>query len=425
MRFDARAASKLEADTHMTFDGFPGLRLQATKTRRSWIYRYKSPVDDRMRQIKLGEWPAMSYSAAIAEWEGQRTARNAGDDPAVAKRQASGVSAPSAALAAQYTVKQLCHDYLVGHVESNRKTKGSNEVRRMFAAMLTPIADLPAASITRGQAFEFLESLRATPVLTARLRMDLGGAWDYALDAARLPDNTPNWWRLVLRGRLRSKGRMISGVAMGTKKRTLSDEEVGIVLRWLPNFGLTVADSITLYLWTGTRGSEIVGMEESEITEESDGLWWTIPKHKTKNARRENATDLRVPLVGRAEIVVRRRIEQAVDGYIFPARTGSHSDQKMIQQGIYYHQPYCNTQPEHVRPRLTVTHWSAHDLRRTVRTMLASMGCPNDVAEAVIGHVQPGIVGIYNRHAYDVERRDWLAKLSQRLEELALRYPAK
>lgn len=47
------------------------------------------------------------------------------------------------------------------------------------------------------------------------------------------------------------------------------------------------------------------------------------------------------------------------------------------------------------------------------------MGCPDAVAEAVLGHMQPGIVGVYNRHQYDAERVEWLRRLSERLEELA------
>jgi hypothetical protein len=69
MRFDAKAAKQLKPDTHMGFEAFPGFRLEATTSRRSWTYRFKSPVDGRMRQQKLGEWPAMSYSAAIAKWQ--------------------------------------------------------------------------------------------------------------------------------------------------------------------------------------------------------------------------------------------------------------------------------------------------------------------------------------------------------------------
>lgn len=424
MRFDARAASKLSAGEHITFDGFPGLRLQATESRRSWTYRYKSPLDERMRQIKLGEWPALSYAGAIAEWERHRAARDAGEDPAAAKRRAKA-PVRSSGPSSTYTVQDICRDYLAGHIEPNRTTKGAGEVARMFKAMLDPIAGLSAESITRAQAFDFVESFRATPSLASRLRMELGGAWDYALDAGRISDNTPNWWRQVMRGRLRSNGKRIEGVSTGTKKRTLSDVELGILLRWLPNFSLTVSDAVVIYLWTGTRGGEIVSMEDRELTEEIDGLWWTVPKHKTKNAKRASATDLRVPLVGRAEVVVRRRREQAKDGFLFPSSVGGHADQASIKNGIYYHQPYCKTAPDHDRPRVPVTHWSPHDLRRTVRTMLAAMGCPHEIAESIIGHVQPGVVGVYNRHHYDPERRDWLTRLARRLEEIAATYPAK
>ena len=34
---------------------------------------------------------------------------------------------------------------------------------------------------------------------------------------------------------------------------------------------------LALYLWTGTRGSEIVSMEKSEFRDEEDGFWWTVP----------------------------------------------------------------------------------------------------------------------------------------------------
>jgi hypothetical protein len=76
----------VSAGDELTFDGFPGLRLEASVSRKSWTYRYKSPLDGRMRQIKLGEWPAMGFPVAIAEWEKRRTARDEGADPAADKR---------------------------------------------------------------------------------------------------------------------------------------------------------------------------------------------------------------------------------------------------------------------------------------------------------------------------------------------------
>jgi len=162
-------------------------------------------------------------------------------------------------------------------------------------------------------------------------------------------------------------------------------------------------------------------MESREVSQEADGWWWTVPKAKTKNARHESATDFRVPLVGRALEVVQRRMALH-EGYLFPTVGASgHVEQKAVQTAVHYHQPYSKTRPEQDRPRLTVTHWAPHDLRRTGRTLLAALECPDDVAEAMLGHVQEGVKGVYNRHSYDKQRRVWLMRLSDQLELLARR----
>ncbi|WP_414691470.1 tyrosine-type recombinase/integrase [Noviherbaspirillum sp.] len=290
----------------------------------------------------------------------------------------------------------------------------------MFDKMLGDHAHRPAATYARADAFELLESHFDHPVQCTKLRTELAAAWDYSIDAGKLPETTPNWWRQILRGKVRSQGKAIAGEKIGTAKRHLSEQELRDLFAWLPNFSRTIEDVLTLYSWTCTRGSEICAMEAKEITEEVDGLWWTIPKAKTKNARHVNATDLRVPLIGRAEQIVRRRLPLARNGYLFPATAGEveHVQQKTIQTAVWYHMPYSETRKEQLRPRLTVTHWAPHDLRRTSRTLLAAIGCPDSVAEAILGHMQPGVKGVYNRHSYDKERREWLSKLAQKLEAL-------
>ncbi|MCA7968371.1 hypothetical protein LGM42_00550 [Burkholderia sp. AU39826] len=89
---------------------------------------------------------------------------------------------------------------------------------------------------------------------------------------------------MILRGKLRSKGRTIDGVVTGTKKRVLSEDEIGTLLRWLPNMSRTVSDAITLYRWTGARGGEIISMGSHENADEADSLWWTVPKEKNKDS---------------------------------------------------------------------------------------------------------------------------------------------
>lgn len=431
--FDARTMKALPAGQHLTSPDMPGLRLEANSQGKTWTYRYKSPVDQRMRQVKIGTWPAMPLHAAIAEWERLRGARDAGGDPALEARQAREARkraiAQEAARTAQagYTVADLCRDYYEGHIRLARAKKGADEVRRMFDTMLGDFGVASAATVTRSQAFSLIQSYAGTaPVQAKKLRSELGAAWDFAHDAGKLPESAPNWWRLILRGKIRSKGKRVAGERVGPVKRALSPDELGALIRWLPNFTALIEDVLTLYLWTGTRGAEIVAMRGDEVRQEGDGIWWwTIQKAKTKNARHEGAMDLRVPLFGRALNVVLRRKERFGDGYLFPSRTKdgkpTHAQQKAAGVAVWMAQPYCTLRPELERARLPVTHWAPHDLRRSARTLLASMGCPDAVAEAVLGHMQPGIVGVYNLHSYDAERVEWLRRLSDRLEELAQR----
>ncbi|WP_309907224.1 hypothetical protein [Variovorax soli] len=51
--------------------------------------------------------------------------------------------------------------------------------------------------------------------------------------------------------------------------------------------------------------------------------------------------------------------------------------------------------------------------------MLASLGCREEIAEAILGHMPEGIVGTHNSYSYDKERHDWLGRLSKHLQTLA------
>lgn len=419
--FDARAAKALAPGQHIIVAGCPGLRLERTEAFSTWTYRYRSPVDGKLRQVKIGHWPAVSFGKAHSAWEALRDRREAGEDPAAQRRDARAAKKVAAKKALGYTVERLIHDYLEGHVKHMRKPASYTEMQRVFGRLAGPLNDRQAEAITRTDAFEFLEALANTPVQAKLIRQELAGAWDYALDAGRLPDNTPNWWRLVMKRKLKSKG-MIRDGERTTGKRILRGDEVGTLIRWLPNFAPAVADLLTLYLWTGCRGGELVQMAGAEITEEEDGWWWTCPKAKTKNARHERATDLRVPLIGRAASIVKARLAAHGGGYLFPSEGASDEPfktQRSLTYAVNYRQPYNKSRTATARERLPVTHWSPHDLRRTVRTMLAALGCSNEVAESVLGHLLPGVQGVYNLHAYDKERREWLTRLDGHIEALA------
>ena len=52
--------------------------------------------------------------------------------------------------------------------------------------------------------------------------------------------------------------------------------------------------------------------------------------------------------------------------------------------------------------------WRLHDLRRTVATGLQKLGVNLQTIEAVLGHTsgsRSGVVGVYQRHSFDAEKR--------------------
>jgi integrase len=56
--------------------------------------------------------------------------------------------------------------------------------------------------------------------------------------------------------------------------------------------------------------------------------------------------------------------------------------------------------------------WTLHDLRRTARSLMSRAGVRPDIAERVLGHVQSGVQGTYDRHQYREEKAHALAALA-------------
>lgn len=431
--FDARAAKQLLAGQHLTVNDAPGLRLEATGSTRTWAYRYKSPITGLMKQLKLGAWPEMGLAAAMAAWVEAKAVRDAGRCPASEKRQARSAEKGPAKAEEALTVQQLLQAYIDRKLDGNITQKHLVQARSVAENQLGDLAGVPAAEVTRAQAYDLIDAKRSFPVAAANLRRLLGAAWEWGHDSGRLSEEVPNWWRLIMRGQLKSKGKVYRQGRDGehehqgrAEKVVLSLDHVAVLLRFLPNMSRLAEELLTLYLWTGTRGAEICAMEAKELTEEESGLWWTIPAAKQKMSRHALVMDLRVPLVGRAAEIIRRRRDAAGDdGWIWPVVNKSakvpHVNQKVIGVAVWNHRPDNSSRPEHRRARFPhdFPAFGPHDLRRTVRTHLAAIGCPGDVAESVLGHIQPGVAGVYDRYGYDAERRHWLGLLAARWEAAA------
>jgi integrase len=417
MYFDARAAKLLPVGEHLIVDGCAGLRLVAAPRWKSWVYRYKDAAG-RMRQTAIGRWPAMPVAEAVSRWQALREGRAAGLDPVAVKRQAKATARAELlhGLTVRDVVEAYARDVLPGSRSPASLKAATSALDRLLSADLELAAAAPKA-ITRARAFDVLAGRADAPTATAKLRSLLGAAWDHALDAGRMEPDTPNWWREVLRGKLRSRGKIVGGAHLGQSHAVLTLAECGQVLRWgaehMHGHGF---DVLVLYLWTGARGVEILRLAPAHFSLAGGVLWATLPKALTKNAAVPRAVDLRIPMLGRARWVVQRRLDAAAAGAVmWPDAAGGAYTQKAFSTAVYDLMP-GSTKGARRGTGWPVVGWSAHRLRATVRTLLAGLGCPHDVGEAIMGHLPPVTAGTYNRYQFDAERVLWLGRLADQLE---------
>ena len=65
-----------------------------------------------------------------------------------------------------------------------------------------------------------------------------------------------------------------------------------------------------------------------------------------------------------------------------------------------------------------VKDWRLHDLRRTSRTLLSRAGISPDVGERCLGHVIPGIRGVYDKHEFIDEKRHAYEELARLIDRI-------
>ena len=130
-----------------------------------------------------------------------------------------------------------------------------------------------------------------------------------------------------------------------------------------------------------------------------DGTW-NIP---TEDREKGNGGALALPEVA-VDII---RSQSRIDGnpYVFAGRGDRHF--------TGHRQRKLNFDA-----KVTIAPWVIHDLRRTARSLMARAGVRPEIAEKIMGHVLPGVEGIYDRHSYEQEKADALCKLAGLLDTI-------
>ena len=191
------------------------------------------------------------------------------------------------------------------------------------------------------------------------------------------------------------------------RERVLTDDEV----RWFwlacrGQLGEPFEQVFKVLLLTGQRRDEVAGMRWTELSE--DRTAWSLPGERTKNKKSHV-----VPLSRAARDLI-ATVHKIGDGFVFTttgesAVSGWSKTKRRLDARIA-ELAGCAALP-----------WTIHDLRRTVATNLQNLEVRLEVTEAVLNHVsgsRGGIVGVYQRYAYDAEKREALDRWAAHIERI-------
>jgi integrase len=184
------------------------------------------------------------------------------------------------------------------------------------------------------------------------------------------------------------------------RDRALTDDEIKQIWAALPTLGFQVRAAIQLLLLTGQREMEVIRAKWSEI--DFGRALWTLPANEPGRSKKRKAAHL-VPLSPAAlAILAELRAANGSLPTVFRAKGPGAATKAPTRSMVSVPKVAFDKALPNVAP------WRFHDLRRTCRTGMGMLGVPQHVAELVIGHALPGIVGVYDRHSYLAEKRDAL-----------------
>jgi integrase len=156
----------------------------------------------------------------------------------------------------------------------------------------------------------------------------------------------------------------------------------------------------------------------------SDDLWWTIPSERVKG-RNGRARPFMVPLtIDALRLLESLPVFVSGGDHLF-SRNGGETPAVVsteIKDDLDAKMADALRQLAQQRgddPRdVELKPWVTHDLRRVVRSALSRLRVPQEHAEAVLGHVRPGIQGTYDRHDFYSEKRDALLRWNDDLRRI-------
>jgi integrase len=382
-----------------------GLRLRAGGSR-NWVFQYA--LGDKQRRLSLGAATPESFSTVkdkdgkiklgVRDQAAQLHAKvKLGQDPAGDKTEARK--------RASDTFDAIAKKYLAAKKESTRPGTYS-ETERHILKHAKPLNGLHVAKIARRDIAILISTIKENsgPVAANRVRSTLSDFFSWAMsEGIDGIENNP------VIGTNKSEE--------SSRERVLEDHELRVI--WKCSGDDHYGSIIKILMLTGQRADEIASLRWSEIGEmivpekrDTDGIKrpaFTIHAIELPASRTKNKRPHVVPLSEPAAAILaaqQRRVDSdgALREFVFGLGQRGFSGWSRCKERL----------DDRITKELgsELSHWTPHDLRRTMSTMMNDrLDVLPHVVEAILNHVggtKAGVAGVYNKALYLRERVDAL-----------------
>ncbi|MEB6537193.1 integrase arm-type DNA-binding domain-containing protein [Pantoea stewartii] len=361
-----------------------------------WMLRYT--ISSKRREITLGKVSLVSLAEArILAGEARRKVV-AGEDP-IAERK---LNRPKLLT----TVNELFEDW---HKDLVKRLKHPKIPERVFKKDIAPtIGELALSRVTPIDIRAILQNITKSgrPTISNDALLYMKQLFDHGIKLGLVQSNPATAFKVNDAG----------GVEK-SRERALSLDDIAHVFKvfreYSDSFSRDNYLACALLLLLAVRKSELTEAPWSEFNLEDKK--WFLPKERSKSG-----VAIVIPLSPLAiEVLEELKVRAWDSPYVFPNRRTSknqHMGKDTLNRAIaklFGIEPGRKKQPPNVMGG--IEYFTVHDLRRTSRSLLASLSVPPHVAERCLNHKLKGVEGIYDRYDYFDERKKAFCQLSDLL----------
>lgn len=343
-------------------------------------------------RISIGPYPLLPLAEARQRARDLLRDLHNGIDPR--EREAERLRAEAATAA--NTFGAVAEDFIKRHVAKLRT--GRDIELRVRREMVSRWGDRPITEITRRDVIQAIEEIvdsgrpeaaRATLKYAKRLF-----GWAISRDIYGL-EHAPTD---------RVKALDLIG-AMRPRQRVLNDSELRLIWQAAAGEAYPSGPYVQLLLMLGQRRNELAHATWDEL--DLDAALLTISGARMK-AGEPHSTPL-----PKSAVDIFRALPRFPGNIVFSISAGARpiNDPDRIKQRLDQRITALNDG----KP---IAPWAFHDLRRTMRTGLSSLGIAPHIAELCIGHKQRGILATYGLHRFDSEKRDAMERWAARVRSI-------